>query len=160
MAKLAAYGVQVHSKEERDAEIAKEKARAAEVRAAQAAKQKRRKEAEAEEARKQAEAAAREEELASAPLVDDWMAAADDWSQINVEALDKQLPVMTVDEAAAQDAGDDKSNKDVVAAGDQKANESGPLSGNALVSDHIVHQAEDDNPLRSPICHILARPRE
>ena len=156
-AKLAAYGI-TDSKEEMAAKskakaerIAKEHAAKAEKEAAQQA---------ALEAAQVAEEAERkrQEELATAPLVDDWMTAADDWSQINVEALAMKVPMAEQQEAEQKEArlkqeAEVKERQEAEAK--KKAAHELSIKGNSLISDEMAVFSEETNPLRSPICCVL-----
>jgi translation initiation factor 5B len=111
------------------------------------------------DAKAKAEEEARAAAAAAAPLVDDWMAAADDWSNINVDAL-AAIPLAeesSVKEeleaaAAAAAAAAPPVEQEAVAVVEVKA----AVEKNDLIDENVVVLNDDgENTLRSPIVCVL-----
>ncbi len=153
--KVSAEGGSANAKELMAQRAAEDKARKEEKRRLRAEKEAADKLRLEEEARAKREEDERAALAAGAPLVDDWMAAADDWSSINVDAL-AAIPVAEDSSVKAEQAA-------VAAAADAVAavnasplvRELGAAEKNDLIGDHVVTLQEDGNSLRSPICCVL-----
>ena len=109
--------------------------------------------AEEEEAlRKQQEEEERKRAAADAPLVDDWMSAADDWSNVNVDVLASKLPGLPADaDASVISTESTDATKAAPAATSETGEAKNSLIGDAIVSD----LGENHDQLRSPICCVL-----